>query len=320
MKLLVRTITIATVGLFMIIICLHSMIIETVKNGLDVAATNALNRTIDAYVKNEKLKAEDDDNLYFKTNSEYYYFFYDSLIVQLNGYISVDIVCNDVDVETGDLDVDITIRYQGLDYKERAHTVHVDTYNRINVAEIRDEYKANLLRELALIETGDSVEWAGHSWIVLDNDTEDLKLVLNEDAGRSDFGSIDYRYSNIRISAEAVIGSLESKYKELFNSTTLKEFNTTAGFYTINGQDTFVAEAFILSSSEASKISGKLNITEPFWLRTIASTNEAYVMTGSGIGTMGINETAAVRPAVNISKSKIQTLDKDGDVYQIDKE
>lgn len=320
MKLLVRTITIATVGLFMIIICLHSMIIETVKNGLDVAATNALNRTIDAYVKNEKLKAEDDDNLYFKTNNEYYYFFYDSLIVQLNGYISVDITCNDVDVDTGDLDVDITIRYKGLDYKERSHTVHVDTYNRIDVQEIKNEYQENLLRELELIETGDTVEWAGHSWIVLDNDTENLSLVLNEDAGSSEFGQIDYKYSTVKIATDAVIGSLGDKYEDMVVSTTLKEFNTTAGFYTINGKDTFVSEAFILSSSEAEKVRTSLNITEPFWLRTIASTDEAYVMTSSGISVKKTDQTAAVKPAVRIAKSKISTLDKDGDIYQIDKE
>ena len=48
MKLLIRTITIAAIGFFMIMIGLHSMIVETVKHEMDVASVAALNRTLDA--------------------------------------------------------------------------------------------------------------------------------------------------------------------------------------------------------------------------------------------------------------------------------
>ena len=181
MKILIRTITIATLGLFMILIVLHGTVVESIKHEMDVATVAALNRTIDAYEANRVLMAQGEDtNLYFKTDSDYYYYFYDSLLVQLNGFISVDIYCNDVDIDTGLLDVDVTVLYRGLDKKMRSYTKHCDTIGKISDFDFLTESKKNMLKEMEILTTGDKLRWAGHNWVVVDNSIENLAIMLDE--------------------------------------------------------------------------------------------------------------------------------------------
>lgn len=322
MKLLIRTVTIATVGLFIIVICLHSMIVETVKNSLDVAAISALNRTIDAYIANDKLKLEGDDNLYFSTDSEYYYYFYDSLLVQLNGYVSVDVMCNNVDVETGDLDVDITVKYRGLDTIDRTHTVHVDTYGRIELSENMDDYHKNLLREINRIEVGKKVSYGGRQWITVSNDTENLVILLDENGDLTTYGSTDYKKSSLKTTAETIVGNLDNKYKEILTETTMDGFNTVNGFYTPSGNDTFVSETYIMSSSEAIAFKNSIHydVTAPFWCRDLESSTTAWVLANDGLKVVDINDTAQARPVIKIPKNKIETLyfNEAEDIYEID--
>ena len=159
MKLLIRTITIATIGFFMILISLHSTIVETVKHQLDVASNAALNRTVDAWERNRKLlRKGETTNLYFSTDEEFYWFFYDSLAVQLNGNVHVLVMANDIDVNHGILDVDTTVTYYGLDRKERTYTVHADTYRMLSNWVDNSPERLEMLKNLSEIPEGALVQ------------------------------------------------------------------------------------------------------------------------------------------------------------------
>ena len=322
MKLLIRTITLGALMFFMTMVVLHCTIVGTIRQEIDAASVNALYRTIDAYEENQKMIAEGDtSNLYFSTDDEYYYYYYDSFMVQLNGNLKVVITCNETNVDTGDLDIDITATYKGVGTKEREHTVHVDTYGKINtIASYTDEQK--LMNErLAVAPIGKKIKWADHNWVLVSDQNDTATLLLDEDIGSIVYGS-DEEYKNSNLESKMidfgnnVLGKTNLEYLE---NAALNNMDTFNGVHTYNGTDEISGKVFALSTKQAIKLSASGYSTN-FWLRTSSGTNEvyAYKVGVSDIESFDkklVTESLSYRPAVNIVKSKFASLTEDGEYY-----
>lgn len=320
MKLLIRTITLGALMFFMTIIVLHCTMVEVSKQELDVASVNALYRTIDAYEENQKLIAQGDtSNLYFVTDQDYYYYYYDSLMVQLNGKIKVIIICNEANVENGDLDIDITIQFKGVGSKTREHTVHVDTYGKISESVNYTEEQKVMNRKLGSAKVGQKINWANHKWILVSDNNDTTTLLLDENLSSIEFGS-DEEYKNSNLEAKLtdfgnnILGKTNLEYLE---EATLDGMDTFNGVHTYNGTDEISGKVFALSAKQALKLS-KSGYAGTFWLRTSSGTNKVYAYKANVENTTDFTETdvkssLTLKPAVNIVKSKFSSLTEEAD-------
>lgn len=339
MKLLIRTVTLAAVFVFMMIIILNNMIVEMTKKELETASTNSLYHTVETYEKNQKLKTNGEDNLYFTTDNEYYYYFLDDLLVQLNGNIKIDSTVNYINVDTGDLDIDITVTYMGLDKKERTYTTHVDTYGRINL-----DSETTISAQASKIKAGDLVKWANKEWYAVENEGENLVLIYaGDDIGTGKFGnSVNYKnsilVSNLATFVNSNVtnqGTTETNinggnggvYANELNKITIGDMNLLSGVYLSEGTDTLSASIFALSEKEALELNSNLakngySLSGDYWLRTANSSSEVKVATSGGIINADVNTTHGYRPVVSLNKNKLTSCmsEKNGDltVYEID--
>lgn len=314
MKLLIRTITLAAIGLFMTLIILHSTIVETVRQQMEVSAINSIYHTVDTYEKNAQLlMAGESDYLYFLTNDDYFNYFYDDVLVQLNGNVKVDMVCNYINVETGDLDVDITVFYKGLDGIKREYTVHADTYGRIKEEYTIKAWREGVINEISEIPAGSLIEFSGHHWMLIENNENNLVLLLNEDFGEYTYGSsVNYANSNIKTTIENFAFALNES--QLANYE-LHNMNTLNGAYFEDGSDVLNLKAFALSSEQAARAKS-LGYVGEYWTSTASGKNKVYVMSGSLVST-NINASFAVRPAICVLKNSLTNLTDTGSSYQI---
>ena len=305
MKLLIRTITFAIIGFYMILIILHCTRVEVIKHELEVATINSVYHTVDTYNKNAKLIEEGETtNLYFKTNEEYFDYFYDDVLVQLNGNIKVEFNCIKSDVETGDLDVDITVFYKGLDNKERSYMVHSDTYGRISDEVIIPSWLKSLIKEVSNLPVGSILKWDNYDWVLVENNEDNLVLLLNEDFQTSSYGnSVSYKNSLINEKMQDFENQLSEKSQKQLSKINLVGFETLSGVYMDSGTDALSEKIFALSKEQYDTLK-ELGYTEKFWLRTAASADSVYV----GDNVLNISETSAIKPAVCINKLKLNDL------------
>ena len=327
MKILVRTIVLGAVMFFSTLFVLHCTIVETVKQEMDAASVNALYRTIDAYEANQELIAEGDtSNLYFSTDQDYYYYYYDSFMVQLNGKLKITINCNEVNVENGDLDMDITATYKGVGTKDRTYTVHVDTYDKIITTINYTEDQKVLAQKLANAPVGKKIKWAEHNWVLVADNNDITTLLLDEDLGTTQYGLTE-KYSGSNL--EAVLmdfenNDLKQTDLECLQNTSLNNLNTYNGNYTENGIDLVSGKVFALSTEEALILS-RTGYEGNFWLRTASGLNEVYIYENgvseiNNFSKKNVSENILYRPAVNILKSKLSNLTEDGEYYVLNVE
>lgn len=333
MKLLIRTITLGAIFVFMITIIMNATIVENTKYELEVASTNSLYHTIDTFEKNRELMAKGSDNLYFSTDSEYYYYFLDDLLVQLNGNIKIDSVVNYINVDTGDLDIDITVTYKGLDKMERTHTVHVDTYGRINL-----DLQTTVAAQASKIEIGSKVKWAEQDWYVAKNEGENITLIYAGDIEKGTYGStvnyvnstvankmaqfvqskLDPRDDTVKTEGDTSYKTGGGKYSNLLNNAEIGNMNLLSGVYMKDGNDTLNANVYALSENEATALNEALNkfgysLSDDYWLRTANSNDEVKVASTQGIVNAKINTSHGYRAAVSVNKNSLSSLDTETD-------
>ena len=255
MKLLIRTITIATLGLYMFLMVLNATVIETIKQETEVATEAAMNRVVIDWERNQQLIDEGNTNLFFKTDEDFYYFFYDSLVVQMNGRVDVTVYCNDINVEKGILDVDVTVNYKGIDKEDRTYTVHSSTDGKISKEFIEmSDYKKSLLKQISLLEVGDYISWAGYQWVIVDNTTDGIILALDGTLGAIAYDNIEYKYSSVKPVNDGFFARFKDEEAALLGEYSMDKMNTLNGIYLDAGTDTYVAKVFILSEEEAEKL------------------------------------------------------------------
>mgnify|MGYP004644098309 CR=1 FL=1 len=320
MKLLIRTVTFGGILFFMTLIVLHCTTVEVTKQQINSASVNALYRTIDAYQENQKLiDSGDTSNLYFVTDQDYYNYFYDSLMVQLNGKMKVTVTCNETNVENGDLDVDITANYRAVGKDIKEHTFHVDTYGRIKKEVNYTEEQRLLNRKLAEAPAGQKIEFAGKKWLLVEDKTDTVTLLLDENAGAIDFGSSEkYSMSPLEFKNRSFMDDTRMKENSFaIENATLNNLNTLNGLYTENGTDEASGQVFSLSQKQAKKLKEK-NVQVSFWTRTAADYNKVYYYNNGTLEVKNVSEQFPYRPAISVIKSKINRLIIDGDVFKLD--
>lgn len=327
MKLLVRTITLGAIFVYMVTMILNSTIVETTKYELDVAATNSLYHTIDTYEKNRELISKNQtDNLYFTTDQEYYNYFLDDLTVQLNGRLKLDIVQNYINVDTGAMDLDITVTYKGLDSKNRTYTTNITTDGRITEPE-----ETYISKEIAKIPLGSKVRWNDKIWYVAKNEGKNIALIYSESISISTYGNtVRYETSNVAKQIESwVVDNLNAISQNEMAEETLSGLQTLSGLYIENGNDTYIGKYYVLSEAEALAFNERLGLSNNVfnystWTRTASASSKVKVATNTGINSADVSSTYNIYPVVSLSREKIQTLDTETDsenkiIYVFDK-